>query len=183
MDGNCSENPLNSLTEDLLIEILLWLPVVSLLRFKAVCKYWRSVIESSENDIYQNDRYPQANIVGSCHGIICIHDPHLRDIFLWTPATKKFRSLPKSLPIPEEFGGILTDFVMFGFDCETYDYKVVQITFFENDVFGTTPKNQVQIYSLLSDSWRWCIDANLYSHSYKSNNENQGRYLNGCYYS
>ncbi|KAI3916432.1 hypothetical protein MKW92_010049, partial [Papaver armeniacum] len=45
MDGN---SPLNSLTEDLLIEILLWLPVVSLLRFKAVCKYWRSIIESSD---------------------------------------------------------------------------------------------------------------------------------------
>ncbi|RZC94490.1 hypothetical protein C5167_026221 [Papaver somniferum] len=47
MDGNPGINP-SFPTEDLLIEILLWLPVVSLLRFKAVCRRWRSVIESSD---------------------------------------------------------------------------------------------------------------------------------------
>ncbi|KAI3936239.1 hypothetical protein MKW92_037913 [Papaver armeniacum] len=254
MDGNCGGNsPLNSLTEDLLIEILLWLPVVSLLRFKAVCKYWRSIIESSDfihrhatfqnstsklgnfifqyrhknvihahfrphffvlsssrgsghsaedygkwsyenlgisphlRDAEEYDMYdsypPQANMVASCHGIICIHDPHLREIFLWNPATKKFRCLPKSLPLLEEFGVISSEFVLFGFDCETYDYKVVQITFFEIvSVLVTTPKNKVQIYTLGSDSWRWCIDPNLYAHSFKGNHENQGRYLNGNYY-
>ncbi|KAI3833939.1 hypothetical protein MKX03_012357 [Papaver bracteatum] len=251
MDGN---SPPNSLTEDLLIEILLWLPVVSLLRFKAVCRYWRSIIESSDfihrhatfqnstsklgnfifqyrpkNVIHANfrphffvlsssrgsghsvedygqwsyknlgisphlrdaeeydmyDSYPpQANMVASCHGIICIHDPHIREIFLWNPATKKFRCLPKSLPLlEEEFGVLSSEFVLFGFDCETNDYKVVQITFFEIDsVLVTTPENKVQIYTLGSDSWRWCIDPNLYAHSYKGNYENQGRYFNGSYY-
>ncbi|KAI3994237.1 hypothetical protein MKX01_012494 [Papaver californicum] len=142
MDGNCLENPLYFLTEDLLIEILLWLPVVSLLRLGLGQWSYKNLgisphlIDDADDEFDIYDRYPQANMVGSCHDIICIHDPH-------------------------EFGGILTDFVMFGFDCETYDYKVVQITFSEN---GVLPKNEVQIYSLLSDSWRWC------------------RYLNGCYY-
>ncbi|MCL7046701.1 hypothetical protein MKW94_023271 [Papaver nudicaule] len=36
------------LPEDLLIEILIWLPVVSLLRFKTVCKLWRATIESTQ---------------------------------------------------------------------------------------------------------------------------------------
>ncbi|KAI3979265.1 hypothetical protein MKX01_007741 [Papaver californicum] len=249
------KNPLNSLTEDLLIEILLWLPVVSLLRFKAVCKNWRWIIESSyfihrhatfqnsksklgnfifqyrpnhiihpdykpyffmlssssgssgeeeeedcgkwsyknlgtsphlsdedEYDIYGD--YPrQANMVGSCHGIICIHDPKPRDVILWNPATKKFRCLPKSLPLLEEFGALQTEFVLFGFDRETYDYKVLQITFFKIDnKTDITPRNKIQIYSLNSDSWRWCTDANLYGHSHKSGNENQGRYHNGSYY-
>ncbi|KAI3889357.1 hypothetical protein MKX03_018214 [Papaver bracteatum] len=224
MDGNWEGNPSsNSLTEDLLIEILLWLPVVSLLRFKAVCKLWRSIIGSSDfihrhanfenstsklgNFIFQylpkhidcwdfkpyffvlssnrgsgdsqedygqwsyknlgraphlsdEDEYklyasfpPETKMVGSCRGIICIHDPHLRD------------------------------FVLFGFDCETYDYKVLQITFFKTDnEVGISPPDRIQIYSLRSDSWRWCIDANLYGHSYKRIAENQGRYLNGSYY-
>ncbi|XP_026426197.1 F-box/kelch-repeat protein At3g23880-like [Papaver somniferum] len=250
MDGTCEGNPNpNSLTEDLLIEILLWLPVVSLLRFKVVCKYWRSIIESSDfihrhatfrsstsklgNFIFQyrpkhidykphffvlssstsgggeedygqwsyknlgmsphlseeneHDMYvthpPQANMVGSCHGIICIHDPHPRDIILWNPATKKFRCLPKSLPLLEEFGVLKSEFVLFGFDCETHDYKVLQISFFKIDnQVDITPRNKIQIYSLNSDSWRWCMDANLYGHSYKTKCENQGRYLNGSYY-
>ncbi|KAI3901255.1 hypothetical protein MKW92_040975 [Papaver armeniacum] len=255
MDGNSDQgnpNP-NSLTEDLLIEILLWLPVVSLLRFKAVCKYWRSIIESSDfihrhanfekstsklgNFIFQyrpkhingwdykpyffvlsssrgsgdsqedygrwsyknlgtsphlsdEDEYemyasypPQANMVGSCHGIICIHDPHLRDVILWNPATKKYRCLPKSLTLLDEFGKLKSEFVLFGFDCETYDYKVLQITFFEIDnEVDITPPNRIQIYSLQSDSWKWCMDANLYGHSYKANTQNQGRYHDGSYY-
>ncbi|KAI3989566.1 hypothetical protein MKX01_035649 [Papaver californicum] len=107
-------------------------------------------------------------MVGSCHGIICIHDPHLRDIILWNPATKIFRCLPKSLPLLDEFGVLLVEFVLFGFDCETCDYKVLQITYFRNEV-DITSKNKVQIYSLRSDSWR-------------HNCENQGWYLNGRYY-
>ncbi|RZC84908.1 hypothetical protein C5167_047693 [Papaver somniferum] len=253
MDGNSEGNPNpNCLTQDLLIEILFWLPVVSLLRFKCVCKYWRSIIESSDfihrhatfekstsklgNFIFQyrpkhinncdfkpyffvlssnrgsgdggeedygqwsyknlgmaphlsdedeNERYayynPQANMVGSCRGIICIHDPHVKDIILWNPATKKFRCLPKSLPLLDKFDVFLVEFVLFGFDCETHDYKVLQISYFKNEV-DIASKNKVQIYSLRSDSWRWCMDANLYSHASKPDCMNQGRYLNGSYY-
>ncbi|KAI3910092.1 hypothetical protein MKW92_024761 [Papaver armeniacum] len=253
MDVNSEGNPNpNSLTEDLLIEILLWLPVASLLRFKSVCKYWRSIIESSDfihrhatlenstsklgNFIFQyrlkhirnsdfrpyffvlsssrgsgdggeedygqwsyknlgmaphlsdedeDERYayytPQANMVGSCHGIICIHDPHVKDIILWNPATKKFRCLPKSLPLLEKFDVFLVEFVLFGFDCQTHDYKVLKITYFQNEV-DIASKNKVQIYSLRSDSWRWCMDANLRSHASKHDCENQGRYLNGSYH-
>ncbi|MCL7044441.1 hypothetical protein MKW94_004867 [Papaver nudicaule] len=249
MDGD----PLNSLPQDLLIEILLWLPVASLLRSKAVCKLWRSIIQSSdfirrhatfensssklgdfifqyrpshikdfnykpyflllssssrEEDYdqwsYKNlgisphlsdgddgdDEYdwfscypPEASMVGSCHGIICVHDPEPRDIILWNPATKKFRCIPKSLPLLDEFGELQTEFVFFGFDCQTHDYKVVQITFFkiDNEV-DITPRNRVQIYSLRSDSWRWCMDANLYGHSHRGSANNQGRYLHGSYY-
>ncbi|KAF5186647.1 F-box family protein [Thalictrum thalictroides] len=36
------------LPEDVVYHILLWLPVVSLLRFKSVCKAWCSIIESSD---------------------------------------------------------------------------------------------------------------------------------------
>ncbi|PIA59852.1 hypothetical protein AQUCO_00400611v1 [Aquilegia coerulea] len=36
------------LPEDIMFQILLWLPVVSLLRFKSVCKSWYSLIKSSQ---------------------------------------------------------------------------------------------------------------------------------------
>ncbi|MCL7047270.1 hypothetical protein MKW94_030887 [Papaver nudicaule] len=251
MDGD----HLNSLTEDLLIEILLWLPVVSLLRSKTVCKLWRSIIQSSDfirrhatfensssklgdfifqyhpshimdcnykpyffvlsssrgsgdggedydqwsyknlgisphlngGDEYVYDLFscypPEASMVVSCHGIICVHDPEPRHIILWNPATKKYRCLPKSLPLLDEFGELNSEFVLLGFDCQTYDYMVVQITFFriDNEV-DITPRNRIQIYSLRSDSWRWCMDANLYGFSNGCNAENQGRYLHGSYY-
>ncbi|KAL5709528.1 hypothetical protein ACHQM5_020208 [Ranunculus cassubicifolius] len=41
------------MSEDLVFSILLWLPVMSLLRFKSVCKLWRDIIESS-TFIYQH---------------------------------------------------------------------------------------------------------------------------------
>ncbi|KAI3960810.1 hypothetical protein MKW98_026202 [Papaver atlanticum] len=117
---------------------------------------------------------PGANMVGSCHGIICIHDAEPRNIILWNPATKKSRCLPKSLPLPQEFGVLQSEFVCL----------VLQITFLKinNNELNIIPKNKVQIYSLRSDSWRWCMDANFYGHTHKDNPENQGQYLNGSYY-
>ncbi|KAL5710816.1 hypothetical protein ACHQM5_021331 [Ranunculus cassubicifolius] len=42
MDSSTCDFP-----EDVVFQILLWLPVMTLLRFKSVCKSWRSLIESS----------------------------------------------------------------------------------------------------------------------------------------
>ncbi|PIA62920.1 hypothetical protein AQUCO_00200735v1 [Aquilegia coerulea] len=49
------------LPEHMIFLILLWLPVKSLLRFKAVCKYWYALIESS-TFINQHHRHQQDNV-------------------------------------------------------------------------------------------------------------------------
>ncbi|MCL7031272.1 hypothetical protein MKW94_026061 [Papaver nudicaule] len=237
------------LVDDLLIQILVWLPVISLLRFKTVCKSWRSIIQSSDfihrhatfnNDdnktgtlIFQSshcikemgkdmgrfyvphffvlsscssngwlykylgvppyprgeplarfelsgqvlERHRPVTMVASCHGIICMHDIFPRDIALWNPATKHFRVLPKSLPLPEVFGKLQEDYVGFGFDTETKDYKVLLITY-----DATKMKNAVQVYSMRTNSWRWCVDVDLpATRCFSRDVHNQGVYLNGHY--
>ncbi|MCL7042531.1 hypothetical protein MKW94_027489 [Papaver nudicaule] len=237
------------LPEDLLIEILLWLPVVSLLRFKTVCKSWRATIESSDfihrhatfenssdnlgNFIFQSRHGPfffnfkphffslspssrgerqwvykhigvpphlaqaeveaeaeemspeelpfKVKMVGSCHGIICLHEVQPRSIVLWNPATKKFRRLPKSLPLPNDPKLQFSfDYVGFGFDIETNDYKVFQCTSFKSDS-DHLKKTSVQVYSSQSNSWRWCI-YDLPTFPKNTFRTNVGRYLNGSYY-
>ncbi|KAI3841359.1 hypothetical protein MKW98_007840 [Papaver atlanticum] len=214
MGGDCV------LPQDLIIEILLWLPVISLLRFKTVCKLWRATIEGSDfiyrhatfedssdkigNFIFQSRHRPffynfkphffslspsssrgerewfykyigvpphlaeaeaeaedldqeelpfKVTLAGSCHGILCLHEVEPRDIILWNPAIKKFRRLPKSLPFLDETLRFCYDFVGFGFDIETHDYKVFQTTSFQSDSDHLT-KTRVQVYSLHSNSWR-----------------------------
>ncbi|XP_026399894.1 F-box/kelch-repeat protein At3g23880-like [Papaver somniferum] len=242
MGGDCV------LPQDLLIEILLWLPVISLLRFKTVCKLWRATIEGSDfiyrhatfenssdkigNFIFQSRHRPffynfkphffslspsssrgerewvykyigvpphlaeaeaeaeaedldqeelpfKVTLAGSCHGILCLHEVEPRDIILWNPATKKFRRLPKSLPFLDETLRFCYDYVGFGFDIETHDYKVFQSTTFQSDSDHLT-ETRVQVYSLHSNSRRWCTDLRTFP-SY-NHNKNQGRYLNGCFY-
>ncbi|KAI3944665.1 hypothetical protein MKW98_021123 [Papaver atlanticum] len=253
MEASSSKGDLLLRVEDLLIQILVCLPVISLLRFKTVCKSWRAIIESSDfihrhattfnnNDsattntigtfIFQynrlgvtnmgrhrlphffvlssssgsstttaNDDYPwlykdlgipigdmvlererPVTMVASCHGIICLHHKLRRDIALWNPATKQFRFLPKSLPLPEKFGKFLNDYVGFGFDTLTKDYKVLLITSFDSDYEETKKMNAVQVYSMRTNSWRWCVNIDLPTYCISRNNGlNQGVYLNGHY--
>ncbi|KAL5704674.1 hypothetical protein ACHQM5_023065 [Ranunculus cassubicifolius] len=53
MTSSCRDIP-----EDVVFHILLWLPVISLLRFKSVCKYWRSLIQSSEFIVQHMHHHP-----------------------------------------------------------------------------------------------------------------------------
>ncbi|XP_026429329.1 F-box/kelch-repeat protein At3g23880-like [Papaver somniferum] len=254
MEGSStSKGDLLVRVEDLLIQIFVCLPVISLLRFKTVCKSWRAIIESSDfihrhainnNDsaatnklgtfIFQynrlgvtnrgrhrlphffvlssssgsstttsNDDYPwlykdlgipigdmvlererPVRMVASCHGIICFYQKLSRDIALWNPATKQFRFLPKSLPLPEgKFGRFLSDYVGFGFDTLTKDYKVLLITSFDSDYEETKKKNAVQVYYVRTNSWRWCVNIDLPTYCISRSNtaHNHGVYLNGHY--
>ncbi|KAI3881206.1 hypothetical protein MKX03_015911, partial [Papaver bracteatum] len=48
MEGSSSSNGDLLLVGDLLLQILVLLPVISLLRFKSVCKSWRAIIENTD---------------------------------------------------------------------------------------------------------------------------------------
>lgn len=78
-------------------------------------------------------------IFGSCNGLICyakFDDSALRNIYMWNPAIRKLRVLPK----PERY----TDPTAYGFwfDTDADDYKVATITY-------TT----VEVYSLSTNTW------------------------------
>ncbi|XP_062160539.1 probable F-box protein At1g14315 [Alnus glutinosa] len=127
------------LPEDLVIQILVWLPVVSLLRFKSVCKSWYALItnqnfitkhllhnknintqlllktrdKTTEDYVVSTISYETLQVslthplpplclgidkisifvVGSCNGLVCLHD--YRSV-IWNPATKETKIVPKS---------------------------------------------------------------------------------------
>lgn len=66
---------------------------------------------------------------------------------LWNPATKEFKDLPVS-QIERPPAGPIKVVLSFGFDVTSNDYKVLRI------VYYCYPLNQVEMYSLGSDSWR-----------------------------
>ncbi|GLT81374.1 hypothetical protein SLA2020_527630 [Shorea laevis] len=131
----------NELPEDLETEILLWLPVASLLRFKCVCKPW-------EAEIY---------VAGSCNGLVCLHDSGALCVVIWNPATNETKVVPKSyLPRNAPAGYRTTvESMGFGFDAKTNDYKIINVRSFRHpSIIQSENIFQTEVYSLSADSWR-----------------------------
>ncbi|KAI3940128.1 hypothetical protein MKW92_050871 [Papaver armeniacum] len=215
------------LPEDVIFQILTWLPVQSLLRFKSVCRSWHALIQSSHfierhattvdknsklgtfifqqqppepqfvllsgegfkelEDLGKRPFFKDANpnaidMVDSVHGIICLHNRMTRDIALWNPATRQCRLLPKSSNGNPKVGYYHRDFVGLGFDVETKDYKVIQVSSLEpqkdNIWLGLNCMRKVQIYCLSTDSWR-LVDSDFRTHC---SDGALGRSLNGIYF-
>ncbi|KAI3903337.1 hypothetical protein MKW98_031991 [Papaver atlanticum] len=115
----------------------------------------------------------------SVHGIICLYNRITRDIFLWNPATRQCRLLPKSSNGNPKVGYTHYDFVGLGFDVKSKDYKVIQVSYFEpkeNDrpVFYS-PRN---MYCLSADSWR-LLDSDF---RIQCGCPSMGLSLNGIYF-
>ncbi|XP_060211960.1 F-box/kelch-repeat protein At3g23880-like [Lycium barbarum] len=146
------------LQPELILEILLRLPVKSLLKFRLMLKfhlpkynlkdrslsslvYDESVDTEEAFDLY----YPMKNqdkiiwvVVGSFNGLVCLSDG-AKDVFLWNPSIREYKKLP-------DFGNDISDddrFVYgFGYDEIHDDYKVL----------GCSRLIGVKIYSLKDDS-------------------------------
>ncbi|KAL8096473.1 hypothetical protein AgCh_037438 [Apium graveolens] len=90
------------------------------------------------------------SIVSSIDGLHCLFNPK-PDIFIWNPATRKYRHLP-TLPAdfhrPFGFGG--SSLCGFGYDVVTDDYKVMRI---QTDDRGTAG-SKVIVYGLKTHSWK-----------------------------
>ncbi|KAE7995654.1 hypothetical protein FH972_000428 [Carpinus fangiana] len=184
------------LPEDLVTEILLWLPVASLLRCKCVCKSWYALIthqkfitkhilhnkknsntlllvktrdEITENDVVSTLSYetlqvlhsqplplpPPFLVLGSCNGLVCLHDNYALRVVLWNPATKETKVVPKSnLPHFVPAGHkLVIDGIGFGFDAKTNDYKIITLlSLYDPPSRGKMAQSEV--YSLSADSWR-----------------------------
>ena len=184
------------LPEDLVTEILLWLPVASLLRCKCACKSWYALIthqkfitkhilhnkknsntlllvktrdEITENDVVSTLSYetlqvlhlqplplpPPFLVLGSCNGLVCLHDDYALRVVLWNPATKETKVVPKSnLPHFVPAGHkLVIDGIGFGFDAKTNDYKIISLLSLY-DPPSRGKMTQSEVYSLSADSWR-----------------------------
>lgn len=97
-------------------------------------------------------RFPpyQAQLVGSCNGLLCLEFQVKKErwqagsttviIYLWNPSIRKLKRLPDI-----EFDYFIP--LGFAYDSKNNDYKVVQISY-------SRRKNKVEVYTSKSDSWR-----------------------------
>ncbi|KAG2695683.1 hypothetical protein I3760_07G023900 [Carya illinoinensis] len=206
----------NHFPEDLLLQILLWLPVISLSRFKCVCKSWYAFI-SDQTFIYKHllhtqspsnrnkntlllvkrrdkittklvvstlsyetlqvslaqvplpssysgiiDKRARMYIVGSCNGLVCLHDSgSWNNTLLWNPATKETKVVPISnMPLlSADYDVVSLNGIGFGFDAKTHDYKIIShFHLYEPDPYleqySPIITYRSEVYSLRADSWR-----------------------------
>ncbi|KAI8531047.1 hypothetical protein RHMOL_Rhmol11G0107600 [Rhododendron molle] len=86
---------------------------------------------------------------GYVKGLFCFE---LSEIFLWNPSIRRSISLPKP-GITENTHGLFSDYLGFGFDSQSNDYKVVRVVI----LCGGTRSEEVplvEVYSLNSGSWK-----------------------------
>lgn len=87
---------------------------------------------------------------GNCNGLVCLwkrNDKSEDDIFLWNPATRKIRKLPRANNIPIPFMLIGSCVVGFGYDHVSDDYKVMRT--YDSQIYNI----MVSVYSLKSNTW------------------------------
>ncbi|KAL8155694.1 hypothetical protein AgCh_000916 [Apium graveolens] len=101
----------------------------------------------------------EPQLVGSCNGLVCVWNQHHKygsSIYIWNPATRKSRRLPKHVncrhvPFPHLLLG--SSIVGFGYDSLHHDYKVV--TSIDSNYFGRNfGVLLMSVFSLSGSSWR-----------------------------
>ncbi|KAM7503276.1 hypothetical protein LguiB_002180 [Lonicera macranthoides] len=167
--------------QELVLQILSWLPPKSLLRFSVpncitnTRKLIRHcTISPLSKDVYSvhfdnrsfdldyaveidfpfnNKRYYE--IVGSCNGLICLSDDvrgYTNTIILWNPAIRRKLTLPLPQGVLKNLGSYM--FVLgFGFDCEADDYKILRLSYRKcGDMVIVPPL--VEVYTVKTGAWR-----------------------------
>ncbi|GAV82449.1 F-box domain-containing protein [Cephalotus follicularis] len=97
-------------------------------------------------------------IVGSCNGVVCLSDNigiYTCTFILWNPSINKYLFLPSPIVTyttngPSKFSIGLG----FGFDSCSNDYKVVRLSFIDNDCGIYKAPPIVEVYSLNTGFWR-----------------------------
>ncbi|KAI8531059.1 hypothetical protein RHMOL_Rhmol11G0108000 [Rhododendron molle] len=91
-------------------------------------------------------------LVGYVKGLFCFFEPD--NCFLWNPSIRKSISFPEP-GITQKTLGSFSDYLGFGFDSQSNDYKVVGLVFLR----GTIPSELVEaplveVYSLNAGLWK-----------------------------
>ncbi|XP_021735484.1 putative F-box protein At3g10430 [Chenopodium quinoa] len=125
-------------------------------------------------------------ICGPCHGLYYLYQYDSSGRALWNPAINEFKPLPKIIckpDLPSEFTYASNEVYGFGFDPVSGDYKVVVMKGYwsTNDDDESDVKHPVSVlvYSLRTDSWRYCGDL---ARAYDLESNKCYIYVNGCCY-
>ncbi|XP_026377608.1 F-box protein At3g07870-like [Papaver somniferum] len=162
---------ISSLPEELYHEILVRLPVKSLLTcYNALLSRMYNEFDFSVFSMdYLSFKYTRLSDVGSCNGLVVIwsYQKTQNITCLWNPATKEYKLIPKSSNANKK-----SVMHAFGYDDKTCAYKVVNVyKDVENISFG-------EVYTFGSNSWE-SIQAKPYSFR---NKPKCGVLLNGVFH-
>ncbi|XP_071939119.1 F-box protein CPR1-like [Coffea arabica] len=148
---------ISSLPHDLISEILLRLPMNSLMKFN-------SLLYAPATDTVDID-YPPfeapfnfVSVVGCCDGLICI-SVRPSNIILWNPSTRESKKAPDlGIRLEEDEHYTSWDFEYyiswgFGYDEINDDYKVAAVVCVVDD-HGEPSGSEVKVYSTKSETWR-----------------------------
>lgn len=119
-----------------------------------------SLISSDTGFVFDNYEIPfdtksgTLKLVGSINGLLCLTDQdiqyHYRDLYLWNPSVRKYRSLDSSCLL---FNWDESYYVVgMGFNKLTNDYRVVRVVYCADDEAKLPPK--AEIFSLSLNKWR-----------------------------
>ncbi|XP_047320251.1 F-box/kelch-repeat protein At3g23880-like [Impatiens glandulifera] len=174
-DMDCDDIP-PYLPIHIIEEIIVRLPVKSLLQIRCVCKSWqaltydpifiqrhlRASTKKDDDDDYEHKRllvmpdFAHFNLKScslssnscSVNGLVCIIIDN-KVLVIWNPCTGKSKRLPNC-----GFKKSQAQYIYeFGYDEVSSDYKVVAI---KSEIvnFQVTFNNKVKLYGLKSDSWK-----------------------------
>ncbi|KAH7834291.1 hypothetical protein Vadar_014591 [Vaccinium darrowii] len=154
--------------EELVVDILSRLPTKSLIRFRQCIKgsppeeikleHRKLFIDAGEEDTNTIDEYLEIpcplksrrlhfySLMGYVKGLFCVFEQD--NFFLWNPSIRKSISLPKP-GITKKTHGTFVDYLGFGFDSRSNDYKLVRIV----DLCGIELP-VVEVYSLNAGLWQ-----------------------------
>ncbi|KAK6117898.1 hypothetical protein DH2020_048360 [Rehmannia glutinosa] len=156
--------------DDLLKEILLRLPIKSLIRFKLVSKQWHYLIS--------NPRFYSKGIriAHSCNGLLLCSSFQARDnnqtYYVYNPTTNKFPILPK-LDVGDGISPRIHGMSLAFDPAKSFHYKVVCVQGLRLDMVGY--QYECEVYSSKTGSWRKCGEP-LTAHV----NFEDGVYWNGA---
>ncbi|XP_020554657.1 putative F-box protein At5g62060 isoform X2 [Sesamum indicum] len=177
------------LPEDVIMEILLRLPVKTLLQLKCVCKHWYALIGSA---IFVNQHFSQES--NQEHLLIRHYRPdEERYVFaLYVDEIFSEYEEPDHLQMPVTVAALMgplngvfcvVSISGFGLDPSSGDYKLVSIQYFWNEEMDVPHyPSLVSVYNSGSDSWRHFEDVDLVNSSRCAYRSLCNTYLNGVYY-
>ncbi|MFS8015821.1 putative F-box domain-containing protein [Helianthus anomalus] len=150
-------------------EIMNTLPVKSLLRFRSICKQWKSLIDSSDFIAHLSSQQQQQHLLVSYYDndyeqkYVSIVDDHT------FPQQKVFLTVPQfswlGVVVPAVSNMMFETTLGFGVCRKTRDPKIVKIKYISwlssVDINATYIPSQVEVFTLSTGAWRSPFGSNL----------------------